>query len=126
MIQSLLFKLVGALLVTFGLITIIYPQLFTQLYGMGLETSDSIAAIRSIIGGCETALGLIFIFGHRLGFTDKSLSILGVTIFSSLVLARGYHLIIDSQISNRFIRELLAESVIAMAFIYNAARLSRD
>lgn len=111
-------KIIGVLLLSFGIVTLIYPEVFNSLYGLEMPTSDSIAAIRTIIGGSEIALGLLFLIGPKVGVSNKSLSIIGASIFSSLVMARGYHWIIGHDISDRFIREIIAEAVIAAMFIF--------
>jgi len=115
--NKLLLSGTGALLFSFGVATLIFPSIFTKLYGVELPTSDAVAAIRAIVGGGEIALGLIFLLRARLGFTDKSLLILGGAIFSAIVCARIFHLFTDTAVSARFYRELIAESIIGIIFL---------
>lgn len=105
----ILFNGLGLLLLVFGLITIVNPEIFSKLYGIELPTSDAVAAIRAIIGGSEIAIGSMLLFRKKLGFTDRSLCAIGALIFMGIVAARTYHAIEYPNLSSRFVREFGAE-----------------
>lgn len=117
MFPRLLLVGVGLLLLSFGAATLIYPRIFTVLYGVSLPSNDALAAIRAIVGGSEIGLGVVYLFRARFGIPDRPLLFLGFAIFSGIATARLYHLVIEASASGRFFRELAAEAFIAALFL---------
>jgi hypothetical protein len=110
-------RLVGITLFFLGFWTAFYPEVFTELYGLGLEKSDARSTIRAIIGGGEITLSFLFLFPNWLGIDFRAVYKIGLLLFGSIAILRLFHIYLDDTVSNNVMIEMLIELTIAFLFL---------
>ena len=91
--------LAGAIFLGFGAITLIRPEVL-EYYSISVDNSTSRIAARAMIGGGEIGLGLVLLFGGKLGFSNEQRSFLAATIFISVALARLVGLLVEGELNS--------------------------
>lgn len=103
---------IGVLLLTLGIATLIYPQIMER-YGLNANTTHSIMTVRALIGGAEIGMGVFMLFGIKVGVSFRARLWFGLFLFCGIVAARLISiLIVNTAIPEMIVRELVAELVI--------------
>ena len=115
----------GVLLLGFGIFVVLHPVVM-HVYDIALDKPTARTGIRAIIGGGEIALGLILIFGRRLGASAFTLNAMAALVFGCVGAVRlssaAYEGILA--LGTQPLREGMIELVLC-AFCVIAMRASR-
>ena len=78
----------GALFLALGLLTLLWPEVFSIAYGLDLSAPPARHLFLSLVSGTELGLGAILILGPRYGLCPGTLLWVCAVIFASLACLR--------------------------------------
>ena len=81
-------RLLALCLVLLGLATVIRPDIFSSLYGIGLPTADARITLAAIIGGGEMGIAAFLLLSGKWGVSHTARAVLSICILSGVVVAR--------------------------------------
>jgi len=107
----------GLMLIIFGTVTIIYPEIMTR-YGLIIEDVHAKSTIMAVIGGSEIGLGLFILIGQKFEVSiDARLGLL-LLVFTGIFAARIFSAFLyHAELPGVFFRELFAELLITIMLI---------
>ena len=87
----------------------IRPDIFSILYGIGLQTPDARITLAAIVGGGEIGIAAFLLLGGKWGVTHTAKAVLSICILSGVVSARLIACFLTGTISPFTGLELLLE-----------------
>ena len=106
----------GILLFGFGLFTAIHPRVM-EMYGLTLAEPEARILVRALLGGGETALGLVLIFGRSMGAPARALNAMAALLFVSVGSVRLLSAGVEGLLyfGSQAVREGIIELVLGLA-----------